>query len=126
MHDARFVYRVAADRRAIIEALVCFVVGGQPSHVELAVVGDVDAGVDHALPAMLRRIAPDLHRQWVIGQLVGEVWVLLGEYHRNRPRSATAGAIVLVPFARDVDEACRADADPGRPRHLPALAAVEP
>src|SRR5437868_2023026 len=75
---------------------------------------------------MLRRITPDLHGQRVIGQLVGQIRVLLSEDDRDRTGLARACAVVLVPLARDIDEAGRADPNSALRGNLPALAAVEP
>src|SRR5439155_8670159 len=115
-----------ADRRAVVEALVRLVVGGQCRQIELAVAGDVDAAVERGFPAMLWRIAPNLHRQRIVGQLVGQVRKPLRENDRDRARSPAAGPGIVVIFAGEVDEAGRADADADIAGDLAGHTAVEP
>ena len=68
-HDAAGIGGGAADRGAIVEALVAAAAGIVAEEIDLAVVGDIERGVDHRLEAVAGRAAPVLHRIGIVGQL---------------------------------------------------------
>jgi len=110
------------DGRAIVEALIGIGVRQIGEQIELAVVGDLQLGIDQELVAVGRGRAPDLGRPRIVRQLRGETRILLGEQYSDRPGGAAAGAVVTVVFATDIDETAVEQVEALVERDLAALA----